>query len=206
MVFSSIGFLIYFLPLFLLSYVLLPFRNATALIFSVIFYVWGEGYFVALLLASVLINFGAGRLVSVSEGAARRRFMLLGVAANLSLLFYFKYIGFLLLDVFGIGSIGFLESQHLPLGISFFSFQAISYLVDVYRREAQPADSIWQLALYIMMFPQLIAGPIVRYASVAKQLRSRNVDLEHVRNGLQFFYKHVLDKDWECVDNVMRLL
>jgi len=188
MVFSSVTFLFYFLPLFLLCYAILPFRNATALLFSSIFYVWGEGIFVLLLVASVMLNFICGQLVSAAEKPAHGRYWLaFGITVNLLLLFYFKYFGFFVFDLVGLDSFNPDRVPHLPLGISFFTFQSISYLIDVYRRQATPARSVWDLALYIMLFPQLIAGPIVRYSTVARQIRRRTLHLNYVRHGLLFF-------------------
>lgn len=187
MVFSSVTFLFFFLPLFLSLYALLPYRNATLLTFSALFYVWGEGVFVLVLFVSVAINYVAGLFISRSEASVRKRALAAGIGANLLLLLYFKYLGFLIFNVVGLESLNPASVPHLPLGISFFTFQSISYLVDVYRRDAQPARSPWDLALYIMMFPQLIAGPIVRYASVARQIRRRTIHLNYVVHGLLFF-------------------
>jgi len=187
MLFSSVTFLFYFLPLFLLCYAVLPFRNATALLFSAIFYAWGEGLFLSVLVVSVLLNYVCGRWIDSASERGRQRALTVGVIANLTLLGYFKYFGFLVVDIFGWQSFNPDNIPHLPLGISFFTFQSISYLVDVYRRDAKVADSILDLALYIMMFPQLIAGPIVRYARVARQLRRRVVHVNYLLHGLMFF-------------------
>lgn len=187
MVFSSVSFLYFFLPAFLICYALLPWRNATALVFSVLFYVWGEGLFVLVLLLSVLINFVAGRAVGDAPAERRRLWLTLGIVANLALLLYFKYFGFLVFDVIGWHGLDPSQVPHLPLGISFFTFQSLSYLIDVYRGDAKPARSLRDLALYIMMFPQLVAGPIVRYATVARQLNRRVIHASYVRHGLLFF-------------------
>ena len=187
MVFSSVSFLFFFLPAFLFSYAALPARNATLLVFSALFYVWGEGVFLLVLLSSILINYVAGR--SINDGPEHRRpfALVAGIAANLALLTYFKYFGFLVFDIVGLSQFDPSLVPHLPLGISFFTFQSISYLVDVYRRKAPAAKTIWDLALYIMMFPQLIAGPIVRYASVARQIRRRAIHFSYTFHGLMFF-------------------
>jgi len=187
MVFSSVSFLFFFLPAFLLCYTLLPFRNATLLAFSTLFYVWGEGVFVAVLLLSVLINYIAGRMISGAGDDRRKLALTAGIVGNLLLLLYFKYFGFLVFDVIQLEQFDPARVPHLPLGISFFTFQSISYLIDVYRHRAPPARDIWDLALYIMMFPQLIAGPIVRYASVARQIRRRTIHFNYVLQGLMFF-------------------
>jgi alginate O-acetyltransferase complex protein AlgI len=188
MVFSSVTFLFFFLPAFLLCYVLLPFRNATALAFSALFYVWGEGVFAAILVLAVLIDYVAGaRLVGAASDRSRKRVLAAAISAHLGLLVYFKYSGFLVTDLLGIEGVDPSRFPHLPLGISFFTFHSISYLVDVYRGAALPARNIWDLALYLMLFPQLIAGPIVRYASIARQIRRRTVHANHVVHGLLFF-------------------
>ena len=187
MIFSSATFLFFFLPAFLLCYSLLPYRNACVLVFSTLFYIWGEGMFVAVLLASVLINYFVGGAVAANTGRRRRNALATGIAINLLLLVYFKYFGFLVFDVLHLEQFNPDAVPHLPLGISFFTFQSISYLVDVYRDRAPPARNIWHLAVYIMMFPQLIAGPIVRYSSVARQIRRRAVHFNYSLHGLLFF-------------------
>jgi alginate O-acetyltransferase complex protein AlgI len=187
MVFSSVTFLFFFLPAFLLCYALLPFRNITLLVFSTLFYTWGEGIFILVLLFSIAVNYLAGRGIAAHEGKSRGYALATGIAANLLLLAYFKYFGFILFDLLGLTRIDPTVVPHLPLGISFYTFQAISYLIDVYRRDARPAKSVWDLALYIMMFPQLIAGPIVRYAKVARQIRRRTIHFNYSIHGLMFF-------------------
>jgi alginate O-acetyltransferase complex protein AlgI len=187
MVFSSVSFLFFFLPAFVICYTLLPHRNTILLAFSVLFYVWGEGVFVLVLLFSVVINYVAGRKISSADERSSKLSLAIGIAANLLLLVYFKYFGFLIFDMIGLKQFDPDLVPHLPLGVSFFTFQSISYLVDVYRHKAPPAKSVWDLALYIMMFPQLIAGPIVRYASVARQIRRRTVHFNYAFHGLMFF-------------------
>jgi alginate O-acetyltransferase complex protein AlgI len=183
MVFASVTFLFYFLPIAILLYALLPARNAVALALSLVFYAWGEGVYVLLLLGVVASNYLSGRLIS--RFASRLWPLAIGVAVNLGVLAYFKYFGFLINDVLSLGD--GIEPPHLPLGISFFIFQSISYLVDVYRGDARPARGVLDLALYITMFPQLIAGPIVRYASVSETIRHRHIDLEQVMKGAALF-------------------
>jgi len=198
MVFSSSVFLFLFLPLTLIAYYLLPrgLRNGFLLAASLLFYAWGEVYYVYIILLSILLNYGCGRLLEWADrGEGRERGWILagGIAVNLALLVYFKYVNFLLdqinrlLAEWGAGGIDF-TPVHLPLGISFFTFQAISYLVDVYRRETTAQRNLFDAALYIALFPQLIAGPIVRYHDVADQIRTRHresVDL--FASGIQRF-------------------
>ncbi len=184
MVFSSVTFLFWFLPAFLLLYALLPARNAVILLASLVFYAWGEGVFVALLIGSVLVNYGFGTWIA--KRPDQRLPLALGVGFNLAGLIYFKYFGFLAQDVFGFAAADW-SQIHLPLGISFFTFQSISYLVDLRRGDAKPANSLPNLALYIAMFPQLIAGPIVRYASVAEAINQRVITLANVQRGVLLF-------------------
>lgn len=187
MVFSSVPFLFFFLPAFLLCFLSLPNRNLSLLAFSTLFYVWGEGVFVLVIILFVAVNYIAGLKISTVNEKHRKCALTVGVIVNLILLVYFKYFGFLIYDVIGLKQFDPGHVPHLPLGISFFSFQSISYLVDVYRRKASPARNIWDLALYIMMFPQLIAGPIVRYAMVERQIRRRTIHLNYTIHGLMFF-------------------
>ncbi|MEM6605822.1 MAG: MBOAT family O-acyltransferase [Pseudomonadota bacterium] len=187
MIFSTTAFLYFFLPLFLAAYVLLPWKNLTALSFSLLFFAWGEGVYLILLLAVVWMNFLIGAAVHKAENDKLRRILVCaGVSLNLAVLAYYKYWGFLVNDVLAM-SLPAESLPILPLGISFFIFQSISYLVDVYRREATPAQSVYDLALYIAMFPQLIAGPIVRYGDVDCALRQRAVSFFPVVRGLQLF-------------------
>lgn len=185
MVFSSFQFLFVFLPVFLLVYALAPgttWRNATLLAFSLLFYVWGEQSYVLLLLLSIVSSWACALWIDAARSAGGRRLaMALGVAFNLSLLVYFKYSTFLIESGVGLlQSLGYPvatqvpASPHLPLGISFFVFQAISYLVDVYRRDVTSERNVFYFGMYKSSFPQLIAGPIVRYSQVQSQVRQRD--------------------------------
>ncbi|MDP5070181.1 MAG: MBOAT family protein [Congregibacter sp.] len=184
MVFSTTSFLYVFLPLFLLCYAVLPWRNLTALVFSLLFFAWGEGAYVVLLLATVGFNYLVGQ--RLEDRASGSRFLALGITVNLGVLAYYKYFGFLIAGVLEI-PISDQDIPHLPLGISFFIFQSISYLMDVYRGDSPRARSYFDLALYIAMFPQLIAGPIVRYSSVADAIRHRHISAYDVYRGVILF-------------------
>ncbi len=193
MVFSSTIFLFCFLPLLLLAYFFSPNRakNTILLVASLFFYAWGELFYTALMAFSILANYIFGRLIDTTQ-FRRKKMLALGVACNLILLGIFKYANFFAdnLDIiFSLFSINRIELQpvHLPLGISFFTFQAISYLVDVYRKENPAQKSLLNLGLYIALFPQLIAGPIVRYNSVARQLVSRTITLQSFEAGITRF-------------------
>ncbi|MBU1004061.1 MAG: MBOAT family protein [Proteobacteria bacterium] len=195
MVFSSSAFLFFFLPLVLLGYFLLPGRlkNLFLLLASLVFYAWGEVFYVLVMLASIGVNYGSGLLLA-RAGSPRGRRLVLGaaVAFNLGLLGWFKYGGFVVENLSAALTLGGLEALpalqlHLPIGISFFTFQAMSYVIDLYRGEAEVQRNPVNLALYISLFPQLIAGPIVRYHDVAAQLRQRHVTLDGFAEGVRRF-------------------
>jgi alginate O-acetyltransferase complex protein AlgI len=195
MVFSSLVFLFVFLPLTLLLYHASPrpVRNSLLLVASLLFYTWGESLFVLLVLLSIALNFSAGLLIDRNHGSPRARTtLLLAVVVNLGLLGVFKYANFfadnldVLLAQVGIGGLE-LDPIHLPIGISFFTFQALSYVIDVYRREAPVERNPLNVALYVSMFPQLIAGPIVRYHDVAAQIRERVVGSKRFASGIRRF-------------------
>ncbi|MBC8424361.1 MBOAT family protein [bacterium] len=194
MVFSSITFIFFFLPIALLAYYsLVPLRNLTLFLLSLFFYTWGEVEFLFLLLLSISGNYLSGlwigRYPQQKMGAVA---LGVGICFNLFLLISFKYAHFLIgaLNLFWTLP-GFppleLESIHLPLGISFFTFQAISYLVDVYRRDAPLERRPLTVALYIAMFPQLIAGPIVRFKEIVEQLHRRIHSLDKFATGIRWF-------------------
>jgi alginate O-acetyltransferase complex protein AlgI len=195
MLFSSIIFVFYFLPVFLLGYYLSGWRTGALLTGSVIFYVWGEGPYVLLLGALILLNWAASQAIDRAEAVRARRALLTGVVAlDLAVLGFFKYAGFLAHNlnavlpssgVFGPG----LPELHLalPLGISFFTFQLISYVADVYLRAVPVERGLTRFAAYILMFPHLIAGPIVRYANIRHELHADRRTTGQVGLGLQYF-------------------
>ena len=188
MVFSSVVFIFYFLPVFLLFYYLTGVRNAFLLTASAVFYVWGEGLYLLLLMALLIINFSAGKIIDTAVGPLRRWALGVFVVVNLLVLGVFKYSQFLVDIIFGVLGV---ESphlgMHLPLGISFFIFQLVSYLVEVYRRTIRPENSIVRLSTYVMMFPHLVAGPIVRYTDIETELHHRTVGVEKFGLGVQYF-------------------
>jgi alginate O-acetyltransferase complex protein AlgI len=197
MVFSSPIFLFLFLPVLLAAYYSIrpELRNPVLLLASLCFYIWGEGVYVAVLLASIGLNYAFGLLLGRVRGRVAARAVLgLAVAANLALIAVFKYANFfvdnlnVLLPLLHLRPIA-LAPVHLPLGISFFTFQALSYVVDVYRRDVAAQRSLLDFALYKTLFPQLIAGPIVRYRDVAADLpgAGRGVAFDAFAAGVRRF-------------------
>ena len=181
MVFSAPLFLFLFLPIFFLFYYLFPqrFKNAILLIFSVLFYTWGAPEFVVFFMVSIVADFMITRQMAMAPDDKRRSWLLLSLILNISLLGYFKYANFFvdscttLFSWLGVELFDW-KRVALPIGISFFTFQKISYTIDLYRKCCQPLRRIQDYAVYILMFPQLIAGPIVRFKEIEHQLLHRN--------------------------------
>ena len=188
MLFSSIPFLYYFLPLVLAVYFLTPRAGKNAVLFlsSLLFYAWGEPRFCIFMLLSIAQGYVFGRLIEKHAQNKKRSklFLTASVALSLALLAYCKYADFFLSSVNAVTGLSFkLLHVTLPIGISFYTFQILSYVGDVYRGEVPAQKSFLKLGTYIAMFPQLIAGPIVRYADIAPQLDSRQTTLEDVSSG-----------------------
>ena len=188
MLFSSIPFLYYFLPLVLAVYFLTPRAGKNAVLFlsSLLFYAWGEPRFCIFMLLSIAQGYVFGRLIEKHAQNKKRSklFLTASVALSLALLAYCKYADFFLSSVNAVTGLSFkLLHVTLPIGISFYTFQILSYVVDVYCGEVPAQKSFLKLGTYIAMFPQLIAGPIVRYADIAPQLDSRQTTLEDVSSG-----------------------
>ena len=188
MLFSSLLFLYAFLPICLLLYFLVPGltgKNIVLLCASLVFYAWGEPVYVFLMLAVAALNWGFGLLL---EKKRSKGLLALCVALNLASLVVFKYAGFLVENCNALFGTALRDPQiSLPIGISFYTFQALSYSVDVYRKDVGAQRSYWKFLLYVSMFPQLIAGPIVRYVDVAAQIESRESDPENVFRGVTRF-------------------
>jgi len=192
MVFSSFSFLCVFLPIVLAVYYLLPkkARNLFLLIASLIFYAWGEPKYVLLMMFSITVNYVFGLLMDKNrEKPKRMKLMLvLSVIIDIGLLCVFKYTDFVIENVNKAFGASFdLLYLALPIGISFYTFQAMSYTIDVYRGDVKVQRNIIDFGMYITMFPQLIAGPIVRYSDVEEQLSDRRVDLEAFSRGISRF-------------------
>ena len=191
MLFSSMTFLFVFMPLVITVYGLSKreIRNYVLLIASIIFYAWGEPRYLAIMILTILVNYvGALEMARFFNKTKRKLILWATIAVDLGFLFYFKYFNFFV-DNFN----GWFETQLdfidvvMPIGISFYTFQAMSYLIDVYRREVKAQKDVYKLALYIVLFPQLVAGPIVKYHDVCEQIDRREVKFNHIIIGFKRF-------------------
>ena len=194
MVFSSAIFLFYFLPTFLILYFFTPLRykNGMALAASILFYFWGAPDFFLILLAAIGIDFWLGWKIYLStDSIQKRRYLICSLLLNIGLLAYFKYANFFVENVnylctkIGIEAFDWIDVA-LPIGISFFTFQKISYILDIYFNKGKPLKQLTDYALYILLFPQLIAGPIIRFHEIAAQIKDRSaaLNMENRINGL----------------------
>lgn len=194
MVFSSILFIFYFLPLTLLLYYAGPsrLRNLVLLVMSLAFYSWGEPVYISIMLFSTVFDYGNGiaieKCLSSGRKRAARAVLLLSVAGNLGILGFFKYSNFFIETVNAVGGTDFpLLELSLPIGISFYTFQTMSYTIDVYLGQARAQKNLVQFGAYVAMFPQLVAGPIVKYKDISGQLADRNVTAERFSYGISRF-------------------
>ena len=197
MVFSSVIFLFYFLPITLFLYFAvrrIKYKNIVLLMASMFFYAFGEPVYIFIMLASIAINYLSGVLIDKAKKTANRRIILVvSVILNIGIMVYFKYIDFFI-DILN-KSVGMIKKDFyisaigvaLPIGLSFFTFQGLSYVIDVYRRDIPPQKSFLKLALYISMFPQLVAGPIVRYKNIMDEIDSRKTTESDLRLGISRF-------------------
>ena len=203
MVFSDLFFLFVFIPSFMLCYLTAMFidkklsgpqtdasnttKNFVLVVFSLLFYAWGEPVYVFLMLFCVLMNYFVGRGIEHFDGGKRKAMLVVGLVVNISILGTFKYLGFFASVLNDMGVPVAQPKIALPIGISFYTFQSISYLIDVYRRESPVQKRFLGLLLYISMFPQLIAGPIVRYGTVAEEIGRRHVSPSDFAEGIYRF-------------------
>lgn len=199
MLFSSIVFLFSFLPAVMILYYLLPvrFRNVILLLASLVFYAWGEPVYLFLMLLSILFNYFSGLDIArnLQDKRAAKRSLVFNLIINLAVLGFFKYEGFVLDTLNGILPVHI--SYHalpLPIGISFYTFQILSYIIDVYWGNVKVQTNLPNFALYVTMFPQLIAGPIVQYADVDEQLASREVSRTKFGEGSMYFIRGLAKK------------
>lgn len=191
MLFSSVLFLFRFLPLFFLCYYLVPGRVKNLILFlgSLIFYAWGEPIYVMLMLFSTLVDYTHGRLIEKFRGRkAAKGFLISSVIINLFILCFFKYADFLVQSINSVAGTSIpLMNLPLPIGISFYTFQTMSYTIDVYRGETKVQRNLLDFGVFVTMFPQLIAGPIVKYRDVEARLRSRKADIVVISHGMKRF-------------------
>lgn len=193
MVFSGLTFLLLFLPLLLLLYFLsrsMRWRNGILVLFSLLFYAWGEPVMVLLLIWSTLVNYFCAIAIKRAASPKKKKlWFVVGVIVSLAGLFYFKYFGFFLSTVSSILStpIAF-AAPRLPIGISFYTFQILTYTIDVYRNKVPQQKSFWKLLLYVSCFPQLIAGPIVQYGDIYAALDRRETSLQDFVDGMRRFF------------------
>lgn len=195
MVFSSLFFSFFFLPLVVLVYYLVKekYRNYILLIASLFFYSYGEPTFVFVMVASIVLNYLMARVIdsykTKGQNKSAKGMLVADIVLNVGLLFVFKYLDFTIERINGIFGAGLpLAEIALPIGISFFTFQAMSYVIDVYRGTVEVQKNLFYLALYISFFPQLIAGPIVRYSTIAEQITNRVCSVEKFGEGTRRFF------------------
>ena len=196
MVFSSLTFLFAFLPIFLVLYYCSPAKYRNGLLFtgSLVFYGIGEPLYLCLIICSVLVNLGIGLFIDRSERLSGKRLWLItGLLYNFGLLFFFKYTNFFLENINGVLKLCHSGTQlkllelTLPLGISFYTFQIVSYIIDVYRGKVKADHSVISLGAYLCMFPQLSAGPIVVYSDIRRELHERTITIHNLDDGLKTF-------------------
>ena len=197
MVFSSIPFVFFFFVAILGLYYIVPFeykgfkwKNFVLMIFSLIFYAWGEPIYISLMIFSSIVDYANGQMIKKywNNKKVKLTFMIISVIINLGLLGFFKYSDFLIINLNNLLGLS-IEPLNLglPIGISFFTFQTMSYSIDVYRGDVKAEDDFLTFMTYVCMFPQLIAGPIVRYETVAEELSEREINFEHYCTGLVRF-------------------
>ena len=190
MIFSSLVFLFLFLPIVLIFYYLCndKLKNLVLLFASLFFYAWGEPQYVFLMIGSIVCNYIFGLKVSSNNKKEQKLWLIISVIFNISLLGIFKYSNFFIENINYIFNINLnISAIALPLGISFFTFQTMSYVIDVYRKQGRAQKNILDLALYISLFPQLVAGPIVRYETVDQQINIRTHSINKFAEGVNRF-------------------
>ena len=198
MVFSSLFFIFFFMPIFLIIYYLVPnkIKNIILLIFSLLFYSWGEPIYIVLLLFSSVVDYSNGYFINKFKDSKvkTRFFLILSIVINLSLLGVFKYSNFIISNLNLLGLKISSNSLALPLGISFFTFQTMSYSIDVYKGNIKYEKNFINFMTYVCMFPQLVAGPIVRYSDISKELNKRKVTFDNFSTGVFKFLTGLFKK------------
>ena len=188
MLFSSITFIYYFLPMLLLIYFIVPskFKNFVLLFFSLLFYFLGEPKYIIVLILSCVLNYIFSKLIE--KGKCRKLLLILAVVYNVGQLLIFKYTDFFITNINNIFNFDIaLKYIVMPIGISFFTFQALGYVIDVYNEKHPPATNLVEFMTYVCLFPQLIAGPIVRYADVRKEMQERETSFDKFSEGIRRF-------------------
>ena len=192
MIFSSLPFLLIFLPVILAAYFLAPRRikNIVLLFGSLLFYAWGEPIYIVLMLLSIALNYFCGLEIGIRrhDEVGAKKALIFAIISNIAILSFFKYYEFMIVTINGVFSLDIvIRNLPLPIGISFYTFQAMSYIMDIYRKKVKPQRNILTFALYIAMFPQLVAGPIVRYHEIEAQLTNRKTSWNKFGNGVLLF-------------------
>ena len=199
MIFSSIPFLFFFFPLFILLYFTLPFKykNHILLLFSLIFYAWGEPIYILLMIFSSIVDFINGKNIEKykDDNKKKKFYLIISIIINISLLGFFKYADFFIKVINNILNLDIpLLNLGLPIGISFFTFQTMSYSIDVYRGDVKAEKDFLTFMTYVCMFPQLIAGPIVRYETVSSELHKRDINFKKFADGFTRFLRGLFKK------------
>lgn len=194
MVFSSLTFLFFFLPIVLIVYFLVPMKvkNIIILLSGIVFYAWGEPFYIFVMLISAAIDYFAGRFIHKFDDNNKLRtvFLLVSVVMNLSLLGVFKYSSFIITNINAVFGTSITDPElPLPIGISFYTFQSMSYTIDLYLRKIKVQKNILKFLSYVTLFPQIVAGPIVRYEEVANDINSREINTTKVADGIGLFVK-----------------
>ena len=192
MVFSSVVFLYIFLPIMLLLYFIVPkkFKNAIMILASLIFFVWGEIRYILIMLLLAIMDFFCGKKITQYNDNKKKKlfYLLINVTVNLSILFFFKYADFIIKNINTIIGLNIpLLNIPLPIGVSFNTFQSLSYIIDVYRGNVKSEKSFYNYLTYTTLFPQIIAGPIVRYETVDEELETKNISLDNFSLGMKRF-------------------
>ena len=192
MIFSSILFIFRFLPIALILYYITPqkYKNLILTLLSLVFYSWGEGKYFLIMIASIIIDYTAGRLIYRYKNEIKKKTIVLCISLvfNLGLLFFFKYFNFFIDNINNIFNLAIKGVKiTLPLGISFYTFQTMSYSIDVYRGKIVPEKNIINFAAFVTLFPQLIAGPIVKYTDINKEISRRVITKDNVEVGIEKF-------------------
>jgi alginate O-acetyltransferase complex protein AlgI len=206
MLFSSAFFMFFFFPIFFITYFITPqkYKNLVLLCASLSFYLWGEPMFCFIAIASALLDYKICQKIHLARADQKKakKYLLVGIIANLGLLIYFKYTQFFLDTISALTShkIGSFDTLAilLPIGISFIVFEKITYLVDVYRGESKPAKSLLHYLTYVFLFPKLLAGPIIKYHEIAHQINERKMSIDEFFEGFKRFIRGLAKKVFYC--------